>query len=83
MIENYSCNLLPQITWIDRIFSNNGLKRITQIATTITDYKDYKDISMKEIMINYDNSFQENSIIRVIRVICVQKNSIIRFKKTV
>ena len=24
-----------------------------------TNYTDYKDISMKEIMINYDNSFQK------------------------
>ena len=71
MIVNYSCNLLPQITWIDRIFSNNGLKRITQIATTTTDYKDFP---MKEIMINDDNSFpKKSSIIRVIRVISVQK----------
>jgi len=42
MIENYSCNLLPQITWIDRIFSNNGLKRITQIAQIKDNYKQYK-----------------------------------------
>jgi len=26
----------------------------------------YKDFPMKEIMINYDNSFQENNITRVI-----------------